>query len=321
MALGILAVALFSVTLPATRAAVAGFDPLLVAFARAEIAAMFAALVLYATRARWPTTGEWRSLAVVATGVVLGFPLLTSWAMAHVPASYGAVVLAALPLATAVAGVVRAGERPTRSFWAAAVAGSVLVAGWALAGRSDAPPGTGWATLALAGSVVAAGVGYAEGARLARTLGGWQVICWALVLTAPILVVPTVALASNARWPTDPSPWIGLLYVALVSQLAAFFPWYRGLALGGIARVGQAQLLQPFFTLVAAALLLSEPVAPGTIAIAAAVVLAVALSARAGQARSGGVPVPAGTMNSRGLRRRRASHARPSARRSPGAKP
>jgi drug/metabolite transporter (DMT)-like permease len=285
LTLGVLAVGLFSLTLPATRAAVAGFDPVLVALGRAQIAAMVAAVILLATGTRRPTSSEWPGLAVVAACVVLGFPLLMSWAMVHVPAAHGAVVLAALPIATAVAAVWRAGERPSPIFWVAALAGSALVATWAIAGTATPGSGHALADVALAAAVVVGGLGYAEGGRLARSLGGWQVICWALVLPAPLLLLPTLLLARDAVLPAAPGPWVGFLYVALVSQLAGFFPWYRALALGGIARVGQVQLLQPFLTLAASVLLLGESITATTVAFAVAVVGTVALSTRTGVRR------------------------------------
>jgi drug/metabolite transporter (DMT)-like permease len=217
-------------------------------------------------------------LALVAAGVVVGFPLFSAWAMRSVPASHGAVVLGLLPLATALAAAAIAHERPSRRFWASAVFGSAVVVGFAV-WQGGGTPHRGDALLVLA--VVAAAVGYAEGGRLARELGGWQVICWALVLAGPVMLVPTV-LAADARLATAPaSAWAGFAYVSVVSMFLGFFAWYRGLALGGIAAVGQVQLLQPFMTIFASALLLAERPDSATYVAAALVIASIAVGRRA----------------------------------------
>ena len=272
--LGLLGVLAFSGTLPATRLAVAHLDPVFVGLGRALVAAVLAAAVLLATRSPWPARSAWPRLALVAAGVVVGWPVLSAFAMRHVPAAHGAVVSGLLPLATALAGAWLAHERPSRRFWICALFGSAVVVAFALWEGGGAPQ---LADLLLVGAVAAAAIGYAEGARLARTMGGWQVICWVLVLSAPFLVVPTV-LASDARMLDAPWPaWAGFAYVAAISMFLGFFAWYRGLALGGIAAVGQTQLLQPFFTIFASAWLLGEAVGTATFVAAGLVVAAIAL--------------------------------------------
>lgn len=252
---GFLGVAAFSLTLPATRTAVTAFDPVVVTLGRALVAALLAGLLLWLTRQRAPSRSQWISLTVIAAGVVLGFPLLSAWAMRQVPASHGAIVLGLLPLATAGAGALRAGERPSSSFWLASLAGSAAVIGFALATGAGS---LHIADLALLGAVLAAAIGYAEGGRLARELGSWQVISWALVLAAPFLLVP-MGFAVKAHGLAGPySAWIAFGYVTVISQLLAFFAWYKGLALGGVARVSQLQLLQPFMTMIASWLLWGE---------------------------------------------------------------
>lgn len=273
---GLLAVMAFSLTLPATRVAVAALDPVFVGLGRSLIAALIALFLLVLTRPRLPTRSQWRGLVMVAAGVIVGFPLLTAWAMERVPAAHGAILLGILPMATAAAGALRAGERPSTGFWIAAVLGSILVVGFALlsgAGKPTPPD------LALFGAVLAAAFGYAEGGRLAQTLGGWQVICWALVLAAPFLVIPVLASSpSQAALPSiQLDAWLAFAYVALISQLFGFFLWYHALALGGIARVSQTQLLQPFFTLFAAGLWFGEHITPLMIAFVIAVVVVVAV--------------------------------------------
>jgi drug/metabolite transporter (DMT)-like permease len=275
---GFLGVFGFSLTLPATRAAVTDLDPNIIGLGRAIVAAFLAMLVLRVTRQPLPNRRHWKSLAIVAAGVILGFPLLSAWAMQQLPAAHGGVVLGLMPLATALAGAWRLGERPSIGFWIASIAGSITVVLFAIisgAGQMH------WADLILLGAGLAAAVGYAEGGRLAQSLGGWQVICWALVLTAPILVIPTAIAVYRHGLTASPSAWLGFAYVSIISQFLAFFPWYRGLALGGVARVGQVQLLQPFLTIFASALLLGETITPITLAAATIVVMTVALGKKA----------------------------------------
>ena len=274
-AIGILG---FSITLPATRIAVAELDPTFVGLGRALVAALLAAILLVLTRQSRPPRAQLFSLCLVAAGVVIGFPLLSAWALRSVPASHGAVMLGLLPLATAVAGVMRAGERPSRTFWLFSVAGSLIVVGYALVtGGGSLQP----ADIALIGAVIAAALGYAEGGRLARTMGGWQVICWALVLAAPVLVLPVLLSISAHGLHASPQAWLGFAYVSVISMFLAFFAWYRGLAIGGVARVGQIQLLQPFFSFIVSALLLHETIPLATIAVALVVAALVAFGRKA----------------------------------------
>jgi drug/metabolite transporter (DMT)-like permease len=221
-------------------------------------------------------------LAIVGSGVILGFPFLSAWALRQVPAAHGAIVIGLLPLATAFAAAVRVGERPSWQFWLASVAGSMIVIVFALVSGGG---GLQLADLALLGAVAAGALGYAEGGRLARTLGGWQVISWALVLAAPCISIPVgIALWQHGA-AAPPSAWLAFSYVAIISQFLGFFAWYRGLALGGVARVSQIQLIQPFLTLVASALLLHEQVTLATVLVALMVMLTVALGRRAAVAR------------------------------------
>lgn len=280
--LGLVGVVGFSLTLPATRVAVAFMGPDLVGFGRAVLAALAAAAVLALRRERLPRP-HLRELLWVAAGVVLGFPFLSAWAMQRVPATHGAVMLAILPLATAGAGALFARERPSPSFWAASAVGSLSIIGYA------AVTGTGHlrpADFALLGAALLAAAGYAAGGRIAREIGGWRVICWALVLALPLTAPPAVLAGMRLTWAAVPlRAWLGLLYVALGSQLLFFFAWYRGLALGGVARVGQVQYLQVFLTLGWSAWWLGERVTWLAAAAAAVVVAAVAAGSRAAVTR------------------------------------
>lgn len=276
---GLLGVLAFSLTLPMTRVAVPAFGPAGVGLGRSVVAAALAGVALLLTRQRRPSLAQLKSLAIISAGVIFGFPLLSAWAMVRVPAAHGAVTLGLLPLATAGAGALLAGERPSRAFWLASLVGSGGVLWFALSqGGGRLEP----ADLALVAAVIAAAVGYAEGGRLARELGGWQVISWALVLAAPLVAVPALLSIDRAQLAAaTPAQWGAFVYVAVISQFLGFFAWYRGMALSGVARVGQLQLLQPFFTILGSAGLLGEQITPATWAGAAVVVLAVALGRRA----------------------------------------
>jgi drug/metabolite transporter (DMT)-like permease len=256
LALATLGVVIFSFSLPATRLAVADLDPLFVAFGRAAIAAALGAIVLRALRAPRPRGAQWRSLAVIAFGVVAAFPLFTALALRHVDATHGAVVIALLPAWTAVFAVLRAGESPSRGFWIAAGLGSLAVLAF-IASR-----GLGsirLADLELLGATVLCALAYAEGGALSRTLGGPQTICWALLLAVPLSLPLTLAFAPWSGH-VGTHAWLGFAYVSLFSMFLGFFAWYAGLSAGGVAKAGQTQLLQTPLTLALSALVLGEHV-------------------------------------------------------------
>jgi drug/metabolite transporter (DMT)-like permease len=209
--------------------------------------------------------------------VIAGFPILSAWAMQRVPASHGAVVLGLLPLATALTGALRAHERPSPAFWGASALGSIAVVAYAIASGGGHFE---MADLALLASVGFAAFGYAEGAVLAREMGGWQVSSWTLVCAAPLLAGPVGFLIWRHGLHATPSAWLGFSYVSLFSAFLGFFAWYRGLALGGVARVGQIQLLQPFFTLAFSSIFLSEHFSLGALAAMSVVAVSILLGRR-----------------------------------------
>jgi drug/metabolite transporter (DMT)-like permease len=270
---GLLGVIIFSGSLPATRVAVGDFSPLFLTSARAVIAAALAGALLMALRQMRPHRSDVGSLVVVGLGVVVGFPLLTALALQHITSARSIVFIGLLPLATAIFGVLRGGERPQPVFWLFSGLGSATVAGFALL-NSSAGSFTG--DLLMLAAVLLCGLGYAEGAALSRSLGGWQVISWALLLALPMMgAVALITLPQS--WQAIGGPaWLALAYVSIFSMLVGFVFWYRGLALGGIAGVGQLQLLQPFFGLALAGLLLHEPVHWTMVAATGLVVLCVA---------------------------------------------
>ncbi len=270
---GFLGVLIFSGSLPATRVAVADFAPLFLTSARAVIAALIGGLFLLLLRQSRPAVRDMGPLMIVALGVVIGFPLLTALALTSISAARSIVFVGLLPLSTALFGVIRGGEYPKPVFWLFSLLGAATVAGFAL---SQSSGGSLKGDALMVAAIVVCGLGYAEGATLSRRLGGWQVISWALVLSLPVM-----ALLAGASWPASAAAvtlpgWIGLGYVGVFSMLLGFVFWYRGLAIGGIAGVGQLQLLQPFFGLMLAALLLHEPIAWSMIACTGIVVLCVA---------------------------------------------
>lgn len=270
---GLLGVIIFSGSLPATRVAVADFSPVFLTAGRAVIAALLGAVFLFAMRQQKPARADIPSLAIVAIGVVVGFPLLTGLALRHITAAHSVVFVGLLPVATAIFAVLRGGERPSPSFWIFSLLGATTVAGFALY-QSEGASIIG--DLLMVAAIVLCGLGYAEGATLSRRLGGWQVISWALLLSLPLMAL-IASLAMPAAWSeVGGRAWAGFAYVSVFSMMLGFVFWYRGLALGGIAGVGQLQLLQPFFGLMLAGVLLGEPVAWTMIASTVIVILCVA---------------------------------------------
>jgi drug/metabolite transporter (DMT)-like permease len=290
MALGVLAVALFGATLPITRwtmgtggggADAPTLSPLFITFSRVVLAAAVSALCLLALRARWPMRQEWGPLAVAAAGNAVLYPLSLALALREQSAAHVAVITALLPLATAAAAAVAAGGASGggghRRFWLCAVISAALVA-WFSLRRSGQPFTLVADDLIVAGGVLAASVGYVQGAKITRAMGAERAICWVTLLTLPISLPITLA-----TWPTAPVPasaWAGLCYLGLVSMWAAFFAWYRALDWGGPLKVSQTQAFQPFFSIALAWPLLGEPPDTPTLAFAAAVVALVVVGTR-----------------------------------------
>ncbi len=270
---GLLGVLIFSGSLPATRVAVGGLEPFFLTSVRAVIAAALALVLLTLFKQKRPSRRDLRSLGIVALGVVVGFPLLTALALQHITAAHSIVFIGLLPLATAAFGVLRGGDCPRLLFWVFSVLGSSAVVGFALTQSAEASL---IGDMFMVAAVVACGLGYAEGAVLSRRLGGWQVICWALILAFPLMAVFATVTRPETLAGLKISVWLSLGYVSVFSMLVGFVFWYRGLALGGTAGVGQLQLLQPFFGLILAAMLLAEPIAPSMIGVTIFVVVCVA---------------------------------------------
>jgi len=274
---GLTGVIIFSGSLPATKVALADLEPYFLTFSRASIAGILALCLMLSFRQKWPSSRQVYSLIVISLGVVIGFPLLTALAMQSSTSAHSVVFIGLLPLSTAIFAVIRAGERPRPIFWFFSLLGSVLIIGFMMISgillslQSD---------LLMLAAIGICGLGYAEGAKLSRQLGGWQVICWALVISMP-LMLPAAFLTQPETYNTiSLSGWLALGYVSVFSMLIGFIFWYRGLVQGGIAAVGQLQLLQPFIALMLCALLLNETVTPLMIAITAGIMACIIGSRR-----------------------------------------
>ena len=273
---GLLGILTFSFTLPFTRIAVATINPFFMTTGRATLAALFALIVFAVVRPQRPNKNQVIRLIIVAAGVVIGFPLFTSLALQSVPSAHGTVVIALLPAVTALFVVIRTGERPSFLFWGASIAGAIAVI--AFLALSNGFSGFSLPDIFLVLAVISAAIGYTEGGLLSRELGSWQTICWALIISLPVMAPLTAVNFVIAPLSHDPIAWLCFLYTALFSMFLGFFAWYRGLAIGPMTSVSQVQLSQPVFTLMWSTLILGEVLTP-EILIGGAVIIALAFIA------------------------------------------
>ena len=277
MLLGFVGVLLFSLTLPFTRIAVAELSPYFVTFGRSSLGGICAVLLFIFTRPKLPTPSQLLRLSIMALGVVYGFPLFVSLAMTTLPSAHGGIVLGVLPLVTAVVGALRFNERPSLAFWFTAVLGSLLVVTYAYFNGSGGLASEDWL---LFFAVLSAAVGYSEGGKLSEEMSSVDVISWALVLTLPINLFLAYQYLDFEISAVSTPALVSFIYVGVISMYVGFFFWYRGIALGGLARVGQVQLLQPFLTLFGAYLLLDEAITAMNVAFAVGVFAVVVLGKR-----------------------------------------
>ena len=273
---GLLGILTFSFTLPFTRIAVATINPFFMTTGRAALAALFALIVFAVVRPQRPKKNQVMRLIIVAAGVVIGFPLFTSLALQSVPSAHGTVVIALLPAVTALFVVIRTGERPSFLFWGASIAGAIAVI--AFLALSNGFSGFSLPDIFLVLAVISAAIGYTEGGLLSRELGSWQTICWALIISLPVMAPLTAVNFVIAPLSHDPIAWLCFLYTALFCMFLGFFAWYRGLAIGPMTSVSQVQLSQPVFTLIWSTLILGEVLTP-EILIGGAVIIALAFIA------------------------------------------
>ncbi len=277
-------VLMFSFSVPLTKVAVGGFSPYLTATGRAVIAGVVAAALLAVRRAPLPPAQQLRPLLYTMLGAVFGWPILLALALERTTSAHVAVIAAFMPLTTALIAVLRTHERVTWQFWAAAGTGTAALVAFALS-RSG-----GGGDLVADGLVVAAVLAsswcYVEGASITRTMPGWQVISWVVVLALPVTIPASVLLWWSAGgYHATPSEWASLALLGISSMYLGFFAWYRGLSLAGIARGGQVQQLQALLTLVWSALLLGEHVTAPTVLVALTVIASVVWAQRARPAR------------------------------------
>jgi drug/metabolite transporter (DMT)-like permease len=275
--LGFVGMAIFGGTLPATRIAVSAIDPIAVTGLRTAIAGLCSLALLIVLRRPLPPRRLWFQLVIAMLCVSILFPFLMALAVQTVDASHGGVVMGALPIATALVAVLITHERPKPMFWIASIAGAALVVAFALRqGGGTLSAGD----LLLFAAVAVSAIGYTFSGRLTAEMPGWEVISWVLVIALPISL-PIAAITMPADLGAIAlKPWLALLYLAVFSQWIGFFAWNAGMAIGGIARVSQVQLLQPFVTFALAALFNGETITPQILLFAAAVVATVAISTR-----------------------------------------
>ena len=275
MVVGLIAVAIFSLTLPVTCLIIPFFDPLFIGLGRSVLAALVALPILLIFKQAFPNRKQVSQLLLTALGVILGFPVLTAFAMQTVPAAHDSVVIGLLPLSTAIFAVIISHERPSLGFWIAALTGALLVVIYSLLqGGMHLHIGD----LYLLAASVLGGLGYAMGAQVAKQLGGWQVICWVNVLGFPFSFLGILWVMPESFTSIPVFAWMGLIYLALASQLFGFFLWYKALVMGGTARVSQTQLVQAFLSIFASIILLGEKIDVTTYFFAIAVVIAIAVT-------------------------------------------
>jgi len=277
MLIGFVGILIFSLTLPVTKIAILSFDPYFIAFGRATLAGALALAYLVILKEPMLAKADIGKLVVIALGVVFGFPILTTVAMAYGSSSHGAVILGMMPLASTVIGAIRFGERPSIGFWMVSILGAALVVTYALLKSSGSF--TLVDVLLVLGGICAC-IGYVEGGELSRKMNPRAVISWALVISLPANIVFSYLTFDSAYLNVGTFAWSIFVYLSLFPMFLGFFFWYEGLAIGGIARVSQVQLIQPFCTLIVASILLGDSLTWTNVVFAVLVVSTVILGKR-----------------------------------------
>ena len=277
----LLGVVLFSFSVPLTKVAVGGFDPVVTATGRAVIASVIAVLFLAIRRVPSPPRHLWKPILITMLGAVFGWPILLAIALQSTTSAHTAVIAAFMPMTTAIFAVVFSHEKVTNSFWLAVAVGTTALVVFSLS-RGGLEGGSLYADLLIVGAVISSSLCYVQGAAVTREMPGWQVISWVVVFSLPVTVPATLILWWRTRdsYDTTTTEWASLILLGVSSMYLGFFAWYRGLAMAGVAYGGQVQQLQALLTLLWSALLLGEVVGWGTIAAAVVVVVAVAWAQR-----------------------------------------
>ena len=277
LALGFIGVVCFSASLPFTRVAVRELGVIFPSFGRAVIAAVLAIVIVRVRHVPPPARHLWFRMTMVVGGVVIGFPAFTGLALQHAPAGHGAIVVGLLPAVTAGVSVIRTGVRPSARYWFFASTGALAIVVLTIVrGTADLALGDVY----LLGAVVSAAIGYTEGAIVSREIGGWQTISWAVIVALPLTIPLTIIGLGPVGFDEPATAWVSLGYLGAVSMYLGFFAWYAGLAVGGVARVSQIQLLQPLLSLMWASLFLDEHLDALIVIVALIVVASVAGSRR-----------------------------------------
>ena len=277
MLIGFVGILIFSLTLPVTKIAILSFDPYFIAFGRAALAGTLALAYLVIFKEPMLAKADIGKLVVIALGVVFGLPILTTVAMAYGSSSHGAVILGMMPLASTVIGAIRFGERPSIGFWLVSILGAALVVTYALLKSSGSF--TLVDVLLVLGGICAC-IGYVEGGELSRKMNPRAVISWALVISLPANIIFSYLTFDSAYLNVGTFAWSIFVYLSLFPMFLGFFFWYEGLAIGGIARVSQVQLIQPFCTLIVASILLGDSLTWTNVVFAVLVVSTVILGKR-----------------------------------------
>jgi drug/metabolite transporter (DMT)-like permease len=257
MLIGVIGITMFSLTLPFTQMAVKELSPFFVAFSRATIAGFCALILMILGKYKLPTKNQIKRLIIIAIGIVYGFPIFTSMAMTTLPSSHSGIVLGILPLTMSVLAAIRYKEKASLAYWITSIIGASLVITYAFIDNN------GFLIkedLWLLFAILFVSVGYSEGGNLSKEMGSIAVVSWALVLTLPFNIIATYFFYETSFSSVSLQALISLSYVGLFSMYIGFFFWYKGIAIGGISRVGQVQLIQPFLTIVAAFFLTNEKI-------------------------------------------------------------
>ncbi|MSW38765.1 MAG: EamA family transporter [Actinobacteria bacterium] len=272
----------FSFTLPMVKIALPSFDPWTITFTRMTIAGTVAAIVVVVTRTPFPARHLWKSILLTGLGISLGFPIFSTLAMQRTTAAHGAVIIAGLPLVTAMFGVLTHKDKVPRLFWVGAILGTsaLVVYAWYHGGSEHGDP---VADLLLVAAVLSSAYGYSEGARLTKVMPNWQVVTWCVVMYLPLSAIAAAVSfgATHSQHTIEPKGIFGLLFISFGSMYLGFFAWYRGLAELGVARGSQVQMLQPILTLCWSAMILGETISASALVTAAVVLSSILLTQRA----------------------------------------